>query len=76
MRLLNPKVHSQSRKWCTEKQMLAILKKLKQKKYGFKDYAVDVEEVTEIPGFIKIAGNNVKLNPEESYFHVYVEYIV
>lgn len=86
MRLLNPKVQSMSRKWCTEKQMLQILKKLKMKKYGFKDYAIEVEEVTvdkhqtiEYRASDKyqsrIRETDIKLNPDESYFHVYVEYI-
>ena len=66
MKLLNPKVHSQSRKWCTEKQMFAILKKLKQKKYGFKDYAVEVEEVeikqtTQIPYHLKTTTLNANI---------------
>lgn len=79
-----------SRMWCTEKQMLQVLKKLKMKKYGFKDYAVDIEEVI-VDKHQTIEYHNKqkrytyrernpagdeKLKPGESYYHVYVEYIV
>ena len=89
MKLLNPKVHFVERKFLTEDQMLRLLKKFKQKKFGFKDYAVEVEEVVlDAPYkqcfYIKTKSmygrlgelERVKsLNPG-SYFHLRIEYIV
>lgn len=55
------------------------------KKYGFKDYAVDIEEVVCDGKLVKymskhnnyrISDGDEKLKAGETYFHVYVEYIV
>lgn len=62
-KLLDPKINYVYRRFLTEKQMLGLLKKFKQKKYGMKIYAVDVEEVQD------------KVKNSVSYFHLRVEYI-
>ncbi len=78
-RLLNPKVSFCYRKWLTEDKMLALLKKLKSKKFGAKVYAVDVEEV-QLDKEILLDSKfwyvtKTKLKPG-TYFHIRVEYIV
>jgi len=78
-RLLDPKVHFVERKLLTEKQLNSILRKLKQKKYGFKDYAVDVEEVTiDKDAKQRSASGQSVLNTIKhgTYFNIRVEYIV
>ena len=75
-KLLKPKVHFVYRRFLTEKQMLGLLKKFKQKKYGMKIYAVDVEEVVLTnPKTIELHRHmKAKLIPG-NYFHLRVEYI-
>lgn len=87
-RLLNTKVHYVYRRFLTENQMLALLKKFKQKKFGMTIYAVDVEEVVltkpktiEYRQNIKAFGRSrgdlidaIELRPG-NYFHLRVEYI-
>ena len=88
-KLLDPKVHYVYRRFLTEKQMLGLLKKFKQKKYGMKIYAVDVEEVEltkpktieyrqNIEAFGRSRGDlidTIELRPG-NYFHLRVEYIL
>ena len=88
MKLLNPKVVVVKREYLTEKQLLSLLKKLKQKKYGFKEYAVDVEEVIVTKEIVithyyksnsmygrkgDISGSS-KIKPG-NYFNLHLEYI-
>lgn len=63
--------------------MLSLLKKFKQKKYGMKIYAVDVEEVELTKEQKQIwaskanlrFGHVTKLQPG-TYFHLRIEYVV
>lgn len=85
-KLLKPKVSFLRRKFLTEDQMIRLLKKIKSKKFGAKDFAVEIEEEEVkfqtthrvIRTYLRYATSIIHEDtiPPGKYFHVYVEYIV
>lgn len=84
--LLNPKVQVMSRKYLTEKEFKTFQTKIKRKKMGFKDIALDVEEVlvkeaieikkSFVCGDSKGYYNQTVTIKPGTYYHVYMEYLV
>lgn len=86
-KLLKPKVSYFLRKFLTEDQMIRLLKKIKSKKFGAKDFAIEIEE-EEVKfqtthriicqKYLRYGSTIIHEDIIEpgKYFHVYIEYIV
>ena len=83
-KLLNPKVVSRVYEYLTYVEYQKLLKSIKMKKFGFKDVALETEEVTvKVPEKVimkTVIGNrqNSKVDVRQpgTYYHVRLEYIV
>ena len=75
-RLLKPKVTCRKYTFLTEVELKRVLSRLKQRKYGIKDYAVEVDEFSiEQYHYEPYSRGRIRFNPG-TYFNVYIEYIV
>jgi hypothetical protein len=73
--LLTPRVICRNYQLITSTELNQLLKRLKSKKLGLKDYAVDVEEVEKTVPFSRDNDPWTSLKPG-MYYNVHLEYMI